>query len=36
MYIHPFIAGVIFTVLAEILLVIVAVIISNRKESKKK
>lgn len=36
MYIHPFIAGVIFTLLAEILLVIVAVIISNRKESKKK
>lgn len=36
MYIHPFIVGVIFTLLAEILLVIVAVIISNRKESKKK
>ena len=36
MYIHPFFAGVIFTLLAEILLVIVAVIISNRKESKKK
>lgn len=36
MYIHPFIAGVIFTLLAEILLVIVAVVISNRKESKKK
>lgn len=36
MYIHPFIAGVIFTLLAEILLVIIAVVISNRKESKKK
>lgn len=36
MYIHPFIAGVIFTVFAEILLVIIAVVISNRKEGKKK